>query len=358
MPFGEYSNFDECVRKNKDKRDPDAYCAQVHKEATGKFPQEKSLPSSYSFLTDSIAYEEVETKDGKKSFYVTGYISTPDLDLVNDVVTKACMIDMVAQLRNKKVKLDVEHEAWRDNLNIIPVGMIEDAKLNVKGVWIRAKLNEYSPKFREVWGSLENGFLDAFSIAYKPIKFVKKLVGGVKARHLEKVDLYNIALTGNAVNDNAKILKVFTKSINDMEETQMADEDTKEESKPEAPAEEKPTEEAPKETSEETKEEEKKDEEKKKETEEEESTEEKADKKKKTKMTDEDEEEDDEKKKKNEEKSLAEMKSDIKVLKAEVKALNAELEKPQFKAILDKPTKKVEEKAMGALDLIGAGRHN
>jgi hypothetical protein len=35
MPFGpncEYATFDECVKANKDKKDPDAYCATIMRD--------------------------------------------------------------------------------------------------------------------------------------------------------------------------------------------------------------------------------------------------------------------------------------------------------------------------------------
>lgn len=41
MSFGEYSDFDDCISKNKDKDSPEAYCADVHKKITGKWPGEK-----------------------------------------------------------------------------------------------------------------------------------------------------------------------------------------------------------------------------------------------------------------------------------------------------------------------------
>jgi len=41
-PFGEYEDFAECVRRNKDKKDPEAYCAALHKKITGKYPSEKN----------------------------------------------------------------------------------------------------------------------------------------------------------------------------------------------------------------------------------------------------------------------------------------------------------------------------
>jgi hypothetical protein len=36
MPFGPYKNFDDCVSKNKDKEDPDAYCAVIKRKIEGE----------------------------------------------------------------------------------------------------------------------------------------------------------------------------------------------------------------------------------------------------------------------------------------------------------------------------------
>ena len=40
-PFGTYHDFADCVAKNSDKGNPQAYCASVHKKITGKWPSEK-----------------------------------------------------------------------------------------------------------------------------------------------------------------------------------------------------------------------------------------------------------------------------------------------------------------------------
>lgn len=44
MPFGPYDDFADCVAKNRDKSDPEAYCATIHKQTTGKWPAEMSMP--------------------------------------------------------------------------------------------------------------------------------------------------------------------------------------------------------------------------------------------------------------------------------------------------------------------------
>lgn len=41
MPFGEYKDFEDCVRKNQDKENPEAYCAVIEKKITGKWPAEE-----------------------------------------------------------------------------------------------------------------------------------------------------------------------------------------------------------------------------------------------------------------------------------------------------------------------------
>lgn len=36
MPFGDYKNFDDCVSKNQDKSNPEAYCASIQKKFEGE----------------------------------------------------------------------------------------------------------------------------------------------------------------------------------------------------------------------------------------------------------------------------------------------------------------------------------
>ena len=35
MPFGGYRNFNQCVRENKDKKNPEAYCAEIMRKVEG-----------------------------------------------------------------------------------------------------------------------------------------------------------------------------------------------------------------------------------------------------------------------------------------------------------------------------------
>lgn len=44
MPFAKYRDFDDCVRRNSDKRDPQAYCAAIERAVkTHKLRKDKHI---------------------------------------------------------------------------------------------------------------------------------------------------------------------------------------------------------------------------------------------------------------------------------------------------------------------------
>lgn len=174
------------------------------------------MAKQYTFLTDQLGSEQVEVK-GKTKYYITGYISTKDRDVYDDIVTEEGLSGMLKQIQGKNIKLDFEHEAWRkNNPAILPVGRIIEAKRDEKGIFVKAQINDANSRFKEVWGSIKNGNLDAFSIAYKATSYVHKIVDGVKTRLLNGVELLNVALTGNPVNPECKMVNVFMKSLEDI----------------------------------------------------------------------------------------------------------------------------------------------
>lgn len=58
MPFGEYESFEDCVAKNGDKEDPEAYCAAIKRElegATAKPPQTFAVFNEPVQVTEDVA---------------------------------------------------------------------------------------------------------------------------------------------------------------------------------------------------------------------------------------------------------------------------------------------------------------
>lgn len=168
----------------------------------------------------------VELKQEKEDFFVEGHISTSDLDLVNDIVTKNCLLDMASQMQERTIKLDIEHESFRGstdlekeiNKTIIPAAKIDDFSIDKKGLKIRAMLNRHVSRFNEVKNSIKDGFLDAFSIAFIPVESKTEMRDGQEVRMLNKIRLLNVAFTGNPVNTSSTMTNVFAKSLEFLEE--------------------------------------------------------------------------------------------------------------------------------------------
>jgi len=168
---------------------------------TAKKTVDKAEDRAFTFYTQGIGIEVVETKAGK-DYYVTGYAATDEIDLVNDMVTKEAMQEMLGQINNGSVpvKIDIEHESIdRETGHIkdmIPVGKTIQGRMDSKGLWIKVKLNNAIDRFKDVWGSVKNGFLDAFSITFRVKDREFRMINGVKTRLIHSLDLMNIALTG------------------------------------------------------------------------------------------------------------------------------------------------------------------
>lgn len=183
---------------------------------------EVSEQRDYSFKTDHFTFSIIGTKGEEQSF-VTGYISVPEIDLYNELVTPNALKSMLRQIMEKTITLDYEHEAWRDDNTILPVGKITEAKVDDKGLWVKAELNPHSPKYKALWGSIKGGFVNAFSIAFKPLKVVAKTIGDTTIKLIEDLELLNVALTATPVNSGAimtghNIKAVLLKAIEDTKE--------------------------------------------------------------------------------------------------------------------------------------------
>ena len=186
---------------------------------------------TFKFNTNTIEFNTVGLK-GERDYYVTGYISTDEIDRANDVVTREAMKSMVSQIKAGSVKLDIEHSTFTGEADI-PVGKIIDAGIDEKGVWVKCTLNKAHSRFNEYWKSIKNGFLDAFSIAYKPLEIVKDIIDGVEVTLLKAVELLNVAITGNPICRSATMTESFYKSLKYInenlksEEIQMVEEEIK-----------------------------------------------------------------------------------------------------------------------------------
>lgn len=184
----------------------------------------------FTFSGDELTWSEVQTKAGKK-YYVKGYASTTDPDLVDDIVSEKALDSMVEQSKQRTIKLDFEHETFRGqtdeekqlNLTKSPLGKAVNSYREGNGVMFEWELNPnwvardnqgtVTKTFEQVWEEVKGGFLDQFSITFRPLRTAAKKMGDRMMRVLEELKLYNVALTGTAINPNAKMASIMAKSV-------------------------------------------------------------------------------------------------------------------------------------------------
>lgn len=191
--------------------------------------------NSFVFYAKDLETKSFYDEKAKKTrYFIKGHIDSEDLDLVNDIVSQDCMADISSQFKSRKVKLDFDHETLRKsqgeteldaqlNLTKIPLGVAISETLDAKGNEVEFELNTNWKKFNskgdvvmtfdQVWENVKSGFYDAFSIAYVPVATTHKWVDDVKARILDKINLINVALTGNPINPAATMTSVMAKSL-------------------------------------------------------------------------------------------------------------------------------------------------
>lgn len=191
-----------------------------------------------TFSTDNMRWSEVETKSGK-NFFVEGYCSTGQADLVDDIVSNEGLDDIFTQLKSRTLTLDYDHDVFRDpdtgqmhpvKKEKIGVGKIVEVKRDPKGVWIKAQLNSNLKMFPEIWKSIKEGFLKGFSIAFGGIKSKIKKIYGKSFRVLDRLNIINIAITGAPINTDATFtptMKSFMDGLNNKKEEMFMEEKIK-----------------------------------------------------------------------------------------------------------------------------------
>ena len=138
--------------------------------------------ASFTFTTP-LSVKVVQKADGEH-LYTEGSISTTDLDLVDDIVTKNFLDSMQRQTNERLIKLDIEHEAFKGktyeekeiNKTKIPAGKITDAEVenigkdkhgkNRYGLNVQTEVNRNRKDYEDLKGNLLEKYLDAYSIAF------------------------------------------------------------------------------------------------------------------------------------------------------------------------------------------------
>jgi len=154
-------------------------------------------------ISEGFLWSEVNLK-GEKKYYVEGYASTIDEDKAGEIIDLSAQQDICDQLQGTNITMDIEHDQWysddgkvlpRPKNEKIPVAKIIHAEMRPRGTWIKAEINTNLYSFKQVWGSIKDGFLKAFSVAFYPVQKAGNTIS--------RLNLVNVTLTGSPVNPNA-----------------------------------------------------------------------------------------------------------------------------------------------------------
>lgn len=175
------------------------------------------------FITTYANFESKGVKEDGK-FHVLGYVATTDQDSENDIFTKNCIQSIVKQINSGKIevaalsgksfKANLDHEHLTEDSRIIPRGKALKATYEEKGAWAGALidtiLNPHRTDYKELAGSIADGFIDSYSIEFKATDFT-----GTKGkdRVINDVVVGGMAFTGRPVNSAATFKEFGMKSL-------------------------------------------------------------------------------------------------------------------------------------------------
>lgn len=165
---------------------------------------------TYEIFTSGFQFKEEPDGD-----YIEGFVSTPELDLGNDIVQ--CQKEIVEQLTSNSLanKLSYRHD-WladgKDPKTVLeqypPLGKCIHAEIREhtqfkEAAWARYKLNKNYPNYEKVKEEIKQGFADGFSIEYKAISTISKQLGNVVARVINAIKIIGVGLAARPMNPSS-----------------------------------------------------------------------------------------------------------------------------------------------------------
>lgn len=181
MPFAGYKDFADCVKKNKDKEDPEAYCSSIMREVEGK----KSFSDGITFKS-FVSKPKIwkESKDGVERTFMKVPLSGTGVDRDGERMSIKALESMTVQLKTGKLPFYGNHGTddagfrsykWQDMMGSwVDAEVVDKASESVLyGVIMKNDANEMADKFFKY---AESGMPLGFSIGGKVQKEFDEVV--------------------------------------------------------------------------------------------------------------------------------------------------------------------------------------
>lgn len=127
--------------------------------------------------------------DEKGGWYIEGYCSTYDLDLVGDIIEPSAAKEAAKQL----VGLTLLYNHDPDQ----PVGTCVAADADEKGIWVKCLVSKTEP---EIWEKVKEGVLNKFSVRLLEHDRKRELRDGRYINRIKKMKIVELSLTSLPAN--------------------------------------------------------------------------------------------------------------------------------------------------------------
>jgi len=178
---------------------------------------------AYKFYKNGVTFKEMFSKKGVENLARKAKSRTIFVDAVHELGTIYNTKALLANIQTRTgTDISTESNQILDMIkhSEIPIAKLHDIGLDEKGVWVDTRLN---PSFRDVddhhkkyfdavWNSLKDGYLNKFSINFKPLEISNSIINGEIIPQIDDVDIFGISYCQGAANDMSDITEVALRS--------------------------------------------------------------------------------------------------------------------------------------------------
>ncbi len=244
-PFAGYQDFEECVKDNQDKEDPEGFCAYLHHQETGEYPSEVNSSSSNkapsrpdeviehkifrpSEIADKGVVLDTEDIDGKEMDTLQVPISSTSVDRDRDNFDKDALQDMKQQLKSSDVGLFLDHGGENGDYPVLDIiGRWFDGKIEDEVLYGKAFLDPDEEKAQKLKNKLENNLPIAWSVGFANADKKENEHGGHRIKSCDLAEVSAVGIPSNPDAVSSLVDKVADEVRKKMQTKQAKDWDIK-----------------------------------------------------------------------------------------------------------------------------------
>ena len=191
---------------------------------------------AYKYFKNGVSFKEMFTTKGVDNFVRKLKSKNVFVDALHEQGMLFNTNQLLKQIQTR-TGVDISSEANQIISQIkhsdIPLAKFNSVSLEGNKPYIETELNplyrevdeKHQKYFDAIWYSLQNGFLNKFSINFKPLDTESTVIDGEIIPKINDVDVFGISYTQGAANDMADITEVAMRSAMETDEVKRMEEE-------------------------------------------------------------------------------------------------------------------------------------